>query len=121
MNPIISLETAPHYMWGLNCQSWVFVESDGLSVKRERMPAGSSERPHFHRRAHQCFYVLRGTATMTIDEREVVIREGEGLLVAANAEHWIANNTAAEVEFLVISQPTTKNDRINLEETSTKR
>jgi len=121
MNEIVTPETAPHYVWGMNCQSWVFVDSEGLSVKRERMPAGASEVVHFHQTAQQFFYLLRGTATMVVGKGDYSIREGQGLLVPAKTTHCIANNTAAEIEFLVVSQPTTNNDRVNVEEASATR
>jgi mannose-6-phosphate isomerase-like protein (cupin superfamily) len=108
---IIEKESAQHYFWGENCDSWVFVESVGLSVKQEKMPGGAREKLHFHSRAQQFFFILKGLATFYLDGEKIEIPEQKGLLIEPKAEHLIANETDGPLEFLVISQPTTNNDR----------
>ncbi len=58
-------QTAQHYQWGDNCESWVLVDTEGLSVKQETMPGGMKENLHFHVNAQQFFFILKGTATFT--------------------------------------------------------
>jgi hypothetical protein len=31
-----------HYVWGGDCDAWNLVDEEALSIKQERMPAGSS-------------------------------------------------------------------------------
>lgn len=106
-------KTAAHYLWGNSCDSWVLAETDLLSIKQENMPPGTKEILHFHKKAQQFFFVLKGTATFYIDEKRVSLEEQQGLLINKNSKHFIANETTEPLHFLVISQPSTNNDRIN--------
>jgi len=63
---LMSKETADHYVWGKGCNGWHLVKTAELSVIHERMPAGTSEAQHFHRRARQFFFVLSGTAVLVV-------------------------------------------------------
>jgi hypothetical protein len=47
-----------------------------LSVKQERMPAGTSEALHYHEHAQQFFFILKGTATFEIDHESYRERTG---------------------------------------------
>lgn len=58
----ISRENAPHYIWGDHCDGWHLLKECNLSVIEERMPSGTGEVRHFHRKAQQFFYVLSGQA-----------------------------------------------------------
>ena len=55
-----SVESAPHYRWGVGCDGWHLVQAAGLSVIHERMPPATSEARHRHSVARQFFYVLEG-------------------------------------------------------------
>lgn len=112
---IISRKTADHYQWGANCDSWVLVETTALSVKQEKMPAGTREKLHLHSNAQQCFFILKGTATFYIDGTRLHLTEQESLLVEPNSRHYIANESVEELEFLVISQPSANYDRLTVE------
>ncbi len=103
--------TATHYVWGDNCDSWVLADTPGLSVKQERMPDGTREKLHFHTHAQQFFFVLKGTATFYLEQDKIVLTEQKGLLITPTTKHYIANETAEALDFLVISQPTTNWDR----------
>jgi mannose-6-phosphate isomerase-like protein (cupin superfamily) len=112
---MIDRENAEHYTWGQACHGWRLISTDGLSVIEELMPPGTSEQIHRHHVAQQFFYVLSGEAVMEFMDREVAIREGQGVQVNAGVAHRIHNSSARDVRFLVISQPSTKNgDRENL-------
>jgi mannose-6-phosphate isomerase-like protein (cupin superfamily) len=69
MNPVVS-RTFPlkHYLWGNNCDGWNLVDQPGLSVKMERMPPHTAEEAHYHERARQFFFILKGTATFETSE-----------------------------------------------------
>lgn len=108
---IKSTQTAEHYTWGDRCDSWILADTSGLSVKQERMPGGTREMLHFHRHAQQFFYILKGTATFYIDGECLTASAFQGLLIAPGSRHFIANETAEAIDFLVISQPSANNDR----------
>ena len=41
---VIDKQTGKHYLWGDNCDSWILVDTEGLSVKQESMPSGTREK-----------------------------------------------------------------------------
>ncbi len=113
---IIDKQTAEHYLWGNNCSSWVLADTIGLSVKQESMPSLTREQLHFHTNAQQFFFVLKGTATFYLEENKIIVTEQKGILIQPLTKHFIANETSEQLEFLVISQPTTNNDRTTIEQ-----
>ncbi len=115
MNKIIKKQNAVHHRWGQNCDSWILADTQRLSVKLEKMPENTKEKLHYHAIAQQFFFILKGIATFYADDKKEIIREQQGLLVNPMTQHYIANETLEELEFLVISQPDTNNDRINIE------
>jgi mannose-6-phosphate isomerase-like protein (cupin superfamily) len=112
----IDKQTASHYKWGNNCDSWVLSESDSLSIKQELMPSGTKDKWHFHTHAQQFFFVLHGLATFYLDDKKYSVGEQQGITIPPMTKHYIANEMTEDLEFLVISQPTTKNDRTTLED-----
>jgi mannose-6-phosphate isomerase-like protein (cupin superfamily) len=108
---VVDKQTAGHYLWGDHCDSWVLADTDGLSVKQESMPGGTREKLHFHTHAQQFFFILKGTATFYIDNEKLIVAGQKGLLIQPKAKHYIANETNERLDFLVISQPATNNDR----------
>jgi mannose-6-phosphate isomerase-like protein (cupin superfamily) len=111
----ISISNAEHYNWGSACDGWHLVKTPGLSVIQERMPAGTAETRHTHQQSRQFFYVLAGTLTMEVDGAVTVLGAGVGLEIPPQIPHQARNESELDVEFLVISQPTTRGDRINFD------
>ena len=111
---VLSKENAPHYIWGESCDGWVFVENENLSVKQERLPAHTLEQLHYHEKAQQFFFILKGTATFEIEGEIITVKTNEGLYIEAGKKHRIINNGEDDLEIILSSQPTTKGDRINL-------
>ena len=79
------------------------------------MPAGTKEVKHYHQTAQQFFYILKGKATFEIEDSIIEINEGEGLHIEAGQKYRILNESNEDLEFILCSQPSTKNDRINCE------
>ncbi len=100
---------------GRQLRQWIFVDKENLSVKLESMPSRTRERLHFHSKAQQFFYILKGKATFYLMGKTELINENQGILVDTQMEHYIANETEKPLDFLVISQPPTNNDRTTLE------
>lgn len=115
MSNIIDKQNAEHYTWGNNCDSWVLANTEGLSVKQEKMPSGAKEQLHFHTQAQQLFYILKGTATFYITNEKTIVNEKQAIQILPNQKHFIANESNEELEFLVISQPSTNKDRTVVE------
>lgn len=109
----ISKQTAEHYRWGNDCDGWHLVKNKELSVIHERMPAGTSEERHYHNQARQFFFVLFGTATIEINGERIILNAEEGVEISPLIPHQMRNESNQDVEFLVISQPTSRGDRVN--------
>jgi len=114
MNKTIKLPEAEHYIWGENCEGWHLVKSENLSVIRETMPSKTSEKLHYHQKAQQFFFILKGTATFEIDGATYIVESGEGILIEPGSRHRISNQTESALEFIVTSNPKSHGDRVNL-------
>lgn len=110
----ISKETAEHYIWGSNCDGWHLLKEESLSIIHEKMPPGTEETRHFHNRSRQFFFILLGQATIELNGEIHEVNQYEGLEVAPLAPHQVFNRTDSAIEFLVISQPASKGDRITV-------
>lgn len=107
-------ECLDHYTWGDDCHGWTFVDTDAISVKQELMPPDTAEKLHYHEKATQLFYILKGRATFSIDGVITELREQQGIEIAASQQHFIANHNHSDLEFILYSYPSTKNDRIEI-------
>jgi uncharacterized cupin superfamily protein len=99
------------YGWGDGCQGWHLVRAQNLSVIEERMPPGTRETRHWHARARQFFYVLQGTLTLEVEGVTHSLAARSGIELPQGMAHQAMNETTADVEFLVISEPPSHGDR----------
>jgi mannose-6-phosphate isomerase-like protein (cupin superfamily) len=111
---IKNLETAEHYRWGEVCDGWRLLDGPDLSVIQERIPPGAGEVMHYHSRARQLFYVLAGELQIQVGERPFRLSIGDSLEVSPGERHQVQNLSHVDAAFLVVSTPTTRGDRINL-------
>jgi len=111
---VISIENAEHYVWGEVCDGWQLIKRDDMSLIQERVPAGGAEVMHYHNSARQFFYILEGEGMMIFEDHEVILRKGQGIEISPQAKHQFKNESNVAVQFLVISVPSTKGDRINV-------
>ena len=109
-----SILTAPHYKWGDNCDGWHLVDTNSLSIIQEIMPSGTAEKVHYHKRSQQVFYILKGLATFEIDDQIHEVKAGESIHILPLSKHFISNKTKEELHFLVVSEPKSHGDRIDL-------
>jgi len=112
---IKSKQNTEHYNWGGSCDSWVLLNSESLSIKQETMPPNSQEQLHFHKNAQQFFFILKGKATFIVDEEVFEVIENSGFHITPSKKHLIKNQSDFDLEFLVISNPSTNNDRFAVE------
>ncbi|MCR9229157.1 MAG: cupin domain-containing protein [Flavobacteriaceae bacterium] len=113
-----SRDNSEAYTWGDHCSGWHLVKSDGLSVIEELMLPDTKEVRHYHSHAQQFFYILKGVATFVINDETLTVSEREGIHIRPKTLHQILNQGKGNLEFLVISQPTTSGDRTDLEQQS---
>ena len=110
---MISKQTAEHFTWREVCEGWYLVNHPTrLTVLHECMPPGTSEVRHYHREAYQFFFILSGTATLEINGKPEILHPQEGAEVPPLVPHQMWNLSDAPMEFLVISQPNSRDDRV---------
>jgi uncharacterized cupin superfamily protein len=110
-----STQTAPAYEWGDRCAGWHLMHTGNLSIIEERMPPGTREVRHWHTRAAQFFYILSGTLTLEVEGTFHQLGPRSGIQLPQGTAHQAINETASDVEFLVISNPPAQGDRIEAE------
>jgi mannose-6-phosphate isomerase-like protein (cupin superfamily) len=108
-----SKENSEHYNWGNNCSGWHLVKSESLSVIEELMPPKTQEKKHYHNNSQQFFRILNGKATFEIDNEIIEVESGNGIHIPPKVKHQIRNDQSVNLEFIVISEPTTRGDRFN--------
>ncbi|WP_310483335.1 cupin domain-containing protein [Chamaesiphon sp. VAR_48_metabat_403] len=111
---IVDVSNTEHYLWGNGCDGWHLANRHNLSVITERVPAGASERSHFHILSRQFFYILTGEATIEVDGKSKVLRAHQGIEIPPNVIHQFRNESDREVVFLAISVPKSHGDRIEV-------
>ncbi|MEM8999037.1 MAG: cupin domain-containing protein [Bacteroidota bacterium] len=104
-----SKANSEHYTWGDHCSGWLLVKSQCLSIIEELMPPKTQEKRYYHNNSQQFFRILRGKATFEIDIIEV--KSGSGIHILPKTKHRIRNDQSENLEFIVISEPTTRGDR----------
>ena len=110
----VDRSNAEHYVWGDGCDGWHLLKRQDLSIIAERVPAGAREARHFHATSRQFFFILSGCAVIDVDGCLAELNEGQGLEIAPGQAHQFRNDSGVDVHFLVISQPTTRGDRMDL-------
>ena len=115
MKTVSKYNPLQYYKWGENCDGWNLVDEKSLSVKLENMPPHTFEQKHFHEKANQFFYILKGEAVFEIQRERITVKSENGIFIEAGKEHRILNEAEEDLEFILTSQPSTTGDRINIE------
>src|SRR5437660_8634535 len=110
---LVSRDNAEHYRWGVDCDGWFLVRDKQLSIIEELMPPGAAELRHYHEHAQQFFYILNGEVLMEINGENILIPAGHGIRIMPGIHHQVRNPSSDAVRFLVVSQPTSRGDRID--------
>jgi len=113
---MISKENAEHYVWGEQCDGWYLVNRQDMLVIHEKMPAGTQEKRHYHSVSRQFFFVLEGVLTMELEGKKHNIGARQGIDIPPQAKHQARNDADTATEFLVISHPSPRGDRTDLDE-----
>jgi mannose-6-phosphate isomerase-like protein (cupin superfamily) len=106
---------AEHYQWGTVCDGRRHLERPDLSVIQERIPPSAGEITHYHDHARQLFFVLSGELQIELAEQRFHLAAGDSLEVAPGNRHRVRNEGGVDATFLVVSAPTTRGDRVNVE------
>jgi mannose-6-phosphate isomerase-like protein (cupin superfamily) len=82
----------------------VIDEADGFKVKRIEVLPGKrlSYQKHAQRAEH--WVVVKGTAVVTLDDREVVVETGQAIDIAVGAAHRVENRGAEMLVFIEVQR-----------------
>ena len=106
------------YSWGAGAVAWPLRSGEPLDVRVESLPAGGAEELHLHRRVHQFFYVLEGSAEIrTLPDRNLRLSSGEGAHVPPGAAHQVINSGTGATRLLVCSSGPSRADRVAIPST----
>lgn len=114
MRPV-EADAGNFYSWGTHCSGWRLLDIGHFQVRQEAMPPGAAEEPHVHQKAHQFFYVLDGEMTLRTPENGHCIRPRQGIHVPPGRPHWVLNEGASDLIFILASSPSTSGDRITVD------
>ncbi|BBC35530.1 uncharacterized protein SGFS_068240 [Streptomyces graminofaciens] len=77
-----------------------------LTANRATLQKGSPGAPaHFHTRATEMFYVLKGSMRILLDEQVLTLGQGDFLTVPPTVPHAFAPAPDSEAEMLVVFTP----------------
>lgn len=111
----IDTTNAEHYFWGGGCDGWHLLKRDDASIIFECVPPGEAEVKHYHAASRQFFFILDGVGVIEFDNEIIELKRHQGVEVAPKVAHKFRNNSASDVQFIVISFPKSHGDRINVE------
>ena len=82
----------------------VLDEADGFKVKRIEVLPGKrlSYQKHAQRAEH--WLVVKGTAVVTLDDREVIVAAGQAIDIAVGAAHRVENRGAETLVFIEVQR-----------------
>lgn len=107
-------KNSEHYFLGDNFQSWRLLDKRELSVIDEEMATYTKEKYHFHKQARQLFYIISGTAEFELEDKKYKVAKEQSFIIEPELKHKIINYIDKFLKFIVISQPSNKNDRFEI-------
>jgi mannose-6-phosphate isomerase-like protein (cupin superfamily) len=75
------------------------------SLAEARLPFGAATTPHYHPRTEEIYYILEGTALMTIDDQTSPVGPGDAIAIPPGAMHTIRNTGPGSLKFLCCCAP----------------
>ena len=75
------------------------------SLAEARLPSGASTAPHHHPRTEELYYILSGTAAMTIGDESRAVGPGDAIAIPPGQVHTIRNTGSETLVFLCCCAP----------------
>jgi mannose-6-phosphate isomerase len=82
----------------------VLDEGDGFKVKRIEVLPGKRLSYQKHTRRAEHWIVVKGTAKVTLDDREVVVEAGQAIDIAIGAAHRVENSGEETLVFIEVQR-----------------
>ncbi|TAL34017.1 MAG: cupin domain-containing protein [Spirochaetes bacterium] len=80
------------------------VGNAGISIQVSSIPVGSEQPLHRHA-PEQCYYIIRGTGLMVIEEERETVNTGDAIYVPGDTMHGIKNTGSEVLEYLTANAP----------------
>jgi mannose-6-phosphate isomerase-like protein (cupin superfamily) len=80
------------------------------SLAEARLPPGGATKAHFHPRTEEIYYILEGTALMTVDQESVPVGPGDAIAIPPGMVHMICNTGSGTLKFLCCCAPGYEHD-----------
>jgi len=104
MNEAAEIDNSPKYderPWG---SFTVLDEGDGFKVKRIEVLAGKRLSYQKHARRAEHWFVVKGTAKVTLDGEEIIRKAGEAIDIPIGAAHRVENPGDELMVFVEVQQ-----------------
>jgi mannose-6-phosphate isomerase-like protein (cupin superfamily) len=75
-----------------------------LSIQISTIPIGSEQPVHAHD-PEQCYYIIKGTGLMIIEDESREVTSGDAIYISPNKKHGIKNIGDAALEYLTANSP----------------
>lgn len=75
------------------------------SLAEATLRAGQSTRAHFHPRAEEIYYIVRGQGRMNIEGKERMVGPGDAIAIPAGRRHQISQVGGEDLVFLCCCAP----------------
>lgn len=75
-----------------------------LSIQISTIPRGSEQPIHAHD-PEQCYYIIKGTGLMIIEDETRGVRSGDAIYIPSNKNHGIKNIGDEVLEYLTANSP----------------
>jgi mannose-6-phosphate isomerase-like protein (cupin superfamily) len=75
------------------------------SLAEARLPPGKATIPHHHKVTEEIYYILSGTASMTLEGETRPVGPGDAIAIPPGRRHTIENTGADELVFLCTCAP----------------
>lgn len=82
----------------------VLDEGDGFKVKRIEVLPEKRLSYQSHRRRSEHWFVVRGTAKVTLNDREILVKTGESVDINVGDKHRVANPDGEELLVFIETQ-----------------
>lgn len=80
-------------------------ELQNQSLAEATLAPGHSTTLHFHPRAEEIYYILRGSGTLLLDGLARAVGAGDAIAIPNGARHQICNEGAVDLVFLCCCAP----------------
>jgi mannose-6-phosphate isomerase-like protein (cupin superfamily) len=87
------------------------------SLAEARLPPGAATTPHYHPKAEEIYYILRGKGRMQIEQELREVGPGDAIAIPPGEKHQITNTGQQPLVFLCCCAPGYEHDDTVLLET----